>query len=108
MQYTYPKREKKQFVRLLEAAKLQLWDGVEPKLDKEKYICYAICTPLQRETSSVIKLREYITYMLGCATVEEWLRKQKILALDDIGLSYSKIQQYRLDWINHMIKEFSK
>jgi hypothetical protein len=114
MQHTYTKREKKQFVKLLEAAKTRLWDGHGGLCyldDKEKYICHAISPAFQRETTSVVKLREYISYMLhGFTTVEYWLAKQRIISLGDIGSVRKdiEIQQYRLDWIDHMIQEFSK
>jgi hypothetical protein len=112
MQHKYTKREKKQFVKLLEAAKIRLWSGHSYySVDKERFICHAIRPSRYNAlTSYQYQLLKYIKHKLdGSPTIEEWLFKQGIRFTSNVGEIHSiKIQKYRLDWINHMIQEFSK
>ena len=107
--HTYTAQEKKEFVKLLKKAKTRLWNGKHASVGGEIYICHAI-HPGQSLRPIVHKLRAYIEYMLdGASSVEGYLLTQGIgMNLINEEDRNIKVQQYRLDWINHMIAEFSK
>ena len=90
------------FVRALEHAKRNLWNGKGPVKNKSRYICWS----LPYDLPEIDMLRDIIESRLnGRKTVGAWLNL--VMNIPAKQLTHENIQEYRLRWIDHLIKEFS-
>ena len=110
------KPSNEEIVDLLKAAKDCLWDGInttylaKSSYSLSPYVCLAITKARKIQGLSEYVEDYLISYIEGLlgnySTVTEWLYKVHAIPYED--LSIKRQQAYRLDWINQMIKEFSK
>lgn len=99
------------YVALLNAAKDNLWMGEGPYDGKDIYICFCIDIAVQcfcpQYDEESYRLKELIQTRLGkhSYTVTEWLHREHNVPLS--AMSDVAVQEYRLAWMNELIKEFS-
>lgn len=108
-------KKKAQIVKGLTAAKKFLWNGKDPRgayiNGKETCVCYCIANAhnkrmIDRETES--HAANYVQDMIsGYAFASSWLRDH-VSTEERLSMTDADIQEWRLRWINHMIKELSK
>jgi hypothetical protein len=113
--------QKASFVKMLKGCKKYLWDGVgDYDRRASKFICVCIDYYMQDNVFVDIRHHEaldrHISFLLQGKTVAGFLHDKGLIesydtlqTLDAICVQQHNItvQQYRLAWVNHLIKEFS-
>ena len=106
-------------VRALKAARKFLWDGTQGTLrdgNSERYICFCLDAAEEHEiisyavaepTRRIIQSRIQSEYSIGAfASLEDWLRSRGVPQVETED--HYRMQAYRKEWLNMLIKEFSE
>lgn len=98
--------EKVQMVDALKAARTRIWNGVEGSVYSQPYV--SICSALSNSPGADLVRKEIHHRLDGFFGVRSWLIHHGYLNDAERYGAYLSVQQYRLQWIDALIKEFSE
>lgn len=105
-------KERQQIVEALKAAKLLLWDGIQPRC--EKFICVCLMNVRRRYprlqhgsmlAENIVQTRVHQSSG-GFSTIENYLCV--VLGCPRESLNPKDVQEFRHRWVDHLIEEFSR
>ena len=106
----YTKKQRKQIAEVFKEAQKHLWPGKDWSLAGYRYICIAIQstdTPWKDRSRAAEIVQQRLGEITPC--VESWLYHRGYIRSWNRSLkTLTKIQQYRLDWLKELEREFSQ